>query len=53
MMNQVAAREGLSLAVDHALVGGSAIDNVGTPLPDETLDKALEWLITAGRKGRV
>lgn len=31
---------GLDLVTDHALVGGSAIDATGVPLPDETLDKA-------------
>ncbi|KZX75999.1 3-isopropylmalate dehydrogenase [Oleiphilus sp. HI0009] len=31
---------GLGLETDHALVGGSAIDATGVPLPDETLDKA-------------
>lgn len=30
----------LNLEMDHALVGGSAIDAHGVPLPDETLDKA-------------
>lgn len=30
----------LGLETDHALVGGSAIDAAGVPLPDETLDKA-------------
>lgn len=30
----------LDLETDHALVGGSAIDAHGVPLPDETLDKA-------------
>ncbi|NRA42788.1 MAG: 3-isopropylmalate dehydrogenase [Pseudomonadales bacterium] len=30
----------LSLALDHALVGGCAIDATGGPLPDETLQKA-------------
>ncbi|UZE97851.1 3-isopropylmalate dehydrogenase [Alkalimarinus alittae] len=30
----------LGLTIDHALVGGSAIDEHGVPLPDVTLDKA-------------
>ena len=30
----------LDIETDHALVGGSAIDTHGVPLPDETLDKA-------------
>jgi len=40
IMIQVADREGLSLAVDHAMIGGGAIDTHGTPLPEETLEKA-------------
>ncbi len=31
---------GLGLGIDSALVGGSAIDEFGVPLPDSTLDKA-------------
>ncbi len=31
---------GLKLAIDSALVGGSAIDEFGVPLPDVTLEKA-------------
>lgn len=33
---------GLDLSIDSALVGGSAIDEFGVPLPDSTLDKAKE-----------
>ncbi len=30
----------LAIELDHALVGGAAYDAAGSPLPDETLDKA-------------
>ena len=32
---------GLDIDLDHALVGGAAYDDCGTPLPEETLQKAL------------
>lgn len=31
---------GLSVTLDHALIGGIAVDETGSPLPPETLDKA-------------
>ena len=31
---------GLDIELDHGLIGGSAIDATGSPLPDETLVKA-------------
>lgn len=40
VLNAVAEREGLSLTLDHALVGGAAIEATGKPLPEETLAKA-------------
>ncbi|WP_028669860.1 3-isopropylmalate dehydrogenase [Saccharospirillum impatiens] len=40
VLNAVAEREGLSVTLDHALVGGAAIEATGKPLPDETLAKA-------------
>ncbi len=40
VMEAVAARENLDLSIEHALVGGCAIDEAGTPLPDETLAAA-------------
>lgn len=40
VLNAVAEREGLSLTLDHALVGGAAIETTGKPLPEETLTKA-------------
>lgn len=40
VMIQVAAQAGLSLSLDRALLGGAAIDTHGTPLPEETLEKA-------------
>lgn len=36
----VAEKASLTLELDHALVGGAAIDATGGPLPDETLAKA-------------
>ncbi|MEX2320237.1 MAG: 3-isopropylmalate dehydrogenase [Saccharospirillum sp.] len=40
VLNAVAERAGLNLTLDHALVGGAAIEATGKPLPDETLAKA-------------
>ena len=40
IMMEVAVREGVNLSVDHALLGGSAIEACGSPLPSETLGKA-------------
>ncbi|MFG1496654.1 3-isopropylmalate dehydrogenase [Saccharospirillum sp. HFRX-1] len=40
VLTTVADKEGLSLELDHALVGGSAIDATGGPLPEDTLSKA-------------
>ncbi len=40
VLEVVKAKFGLSIETDTALVGGSAIDATGVPLPDETLDKA-------------
>lgn len=40
ILNQVNAQFQLSLVLDEALVGGSAIDATGHPLPEETLNKA-------------
>jgi len=34
------ADHGLEIELEHALVGGAAYDAVGSPLPDETLEKA-------------
>ena len=34
--------EGLDITWDSALIGGSAVDATGVPLPQETLDKALK-----------
>ncbi|MBI2993352.1 MAG: 3-isopropylmalate dehydrogenase [Gammaproteobacteria bacterium] len=41
VLGALVSRFGLDVAVDHALVGGAAIDVIGMPLPEETLDKAL------------
>ena len=38
VLRAVTAGAGIDLAVDERLIGGSAIDAAGTPLPDETLD---------------
>ena len=32
---------GLEISMDHALVGGAAYDDCGSPLPEQTLQKAL------------
>ncbi|PTY36429.1 3-isopropylmalate dehydrogenase [Saccharospirillum sp. MSK14-1] len=40
VLNTVADKEGLNLELDHALIGGSAIDATGGPLPEATLSKA-------------
>jgi len=34
------ANHGLDIELDHGLVGGAAYDAAGSPLPDETLEKA-------------
>jgi len=39
-LEAAASAEGLDLAFDDAPFGGAAIDQAGTPLPDETLAKA-------------
>lgn len=39
-LEAAASAEGLDLVFDHAAFGGAAIDQAGTPLPDETLAKA-------------
>nr|WP_277602548.1 3-isopropylmalate dehydrogenase [Parahaliea mediterranea] len=40
VLEHVNARFDLDLELEHALVGGAALDAVGTPLPDDTLAKA-------------
>lgn len=40
VLNVVNDKFSLGLEVDHALVGGAAIDAAGSPLPEETLAKA-------------
>ncbi len=40
VLNLVNDKFSLQLKLDRALVGGSAIDATGVPLPDETLEKA-------------
>lgn len=40
VLSAVADKDGLSLELDHALVGGSAIEATGGPLPEDTLSKA-------------
>lgn len=40
VLTAVADRHGLDIQLDHALVGGAAIDATGSPLPDDTLAKA-------------
>ncbi len=40
VLQRVAERFGLDLVLDEALVGGRAIDETGSPLPAQTLEKA-------------
>ncbi len=40
-LDAAAARLGLSLEYTEALIGGAAVDAVGKPLPDETLELSL------------
>ncbi|GGX74480.1 3-isopropylmalate dehydrogenase [Saccharospirillum salsuginis] len=40
VLSKVAERHNLEFNLDHALVGGAAIDATGGPLPDDTLAKA-------------
>ena len=40
VLSKVAERHNLAFNLDHALVGGAAIDATGGPLPDDTLAKA-------------
>jgi 3-isopropylmalate dehydrogenase len=40
VLQRLQARFGLDLDLEHGLVGGSAYDKHGTPLPDDTLQKA-------------
>jgi 3-isopropylmalate dehydrogenase len=40
VLERAAALHGLSLELDEGLVGGRAIDQTGSPLPAETLEKA-------------
>jgi 3-isopropylmalate dehydrogenase len=42
VLEAVAARHGLDIELDEALVGGRAIDETGSPLPEETLAMARE-----------
>ena len=40
VLNKVNEKFGLGLSFESALVGGAAIDEADTPLPEETLEKA-------------
>jgi len=40
VLNVIGEREGVAFEFDEALLGGIAIDETGSPLPDETLTKA-------------
>ncbi len=42
VLNVLSVDFGLDIDLDNGLIGGAAIDAVGNPLPDETLDKAKE-----------
>ncbi|VAW89771.1 3-isopropylmalate dehydrogenase [hydrothermal vent metagenome] len=40
VLQALQTNHGLEIELDHGLVGGAAYDAAGSPLPDETLDKA-------------
>jgi len=40
VLEALQANHGLEIELDHGLVGGAAYDAAGSPLPDETLEKA-------------
>jgi 3-isopropylmalate dehydrogenase len=40
VLESLQANHGLEIELDHGLVGGAAYDAAGSPLPDETLEKA-------------
>jgi 3-isopropylmalate dehydrogenase len=40
ILHALIRRHNLDLVIEHGLIGGSAVDAVGTPLPPETLEKA-------------
>ena len=40
VLESLQTNHGLEIELDHGLVGGAAYDAAGSPLPDETLDKA-------------
>ena len=42
IMEVVAGRLGIKLVFEKALVGGKAIDEMGEPLPKDTLDLAIQ-----------
>jgi len=55
-LNVVAKKERVSFTYQEALIGGSALDATGVPLPDDTLDKckasdASCWLLSEATSG--
>lgn len=42
VLNALTENHGLDIDIDHAMIGGSAVDATGSPLPEETLKKARE-----------
>lgn len=38
LLEELSLQHGLDLKIDHALIGGAAMDATGSPLPDETLE---------------
>ena len=40
ILDYLVEQQGLDVVVSHGLIGGSAIDETGVPLPDETLQQA-------------
>ncbi len=42
VLESLRKNQGLEIELDHGLVGGAAYDAAGSPLPDETLEKAKD-----------
>jgi len=42
LLGEIARQNGLDLSIEHALIGGAAMEATGVPLPDETLAACRE-----------
>ena len=42
VLNALVQKHGLELSTEHGLIGGSAVDEAGMPLPEETLAKGKQ-----------